>query len=49
MEAWPRTPDSELAMFTKPLNLESLATAESRGKWGEQSTVMASAGRRMAN
>ena len=28
MEAWPRTPDGELAMFTKPLDLDSLlATA----------------------
>ena len=32
MEAWPRTPDGELAMFTKPLDLESLlATASVAG------------------
>jgi catechol 2,3-dioxygenase len=23
-EAWPRTPDGELAMFTQPLDLEAL-------------------------
>ena len=27
MEAWPRTPDGELAMFTKPLDLEALLGA----------------------
>ena len=29
MEAWPRTPDGELAMFTKSLDLESLLAAAS--------------------
>jgi len=27
LEEWPRTPDGELAMFTKPLDLESLLAA----------------------
>ena len=27
MEAWPRTPDGELAMFTKALDLEALRAA----------------------
>src|SRR5436305_15180020 len=29
-EEWPRTPDGGLAMFTRPLDLDSLAAAESR-------------------
>ena len=28
IEEWPRTPDGELAMFTKPLDLGSLLAAE---------------------